>query len=418
MRLLLAGYNLLWPVATPFLLASPRVRPGLSRRLMHSYRSRPADVWIQAASTGEAALAAEIVRSWPAHQSLSFVVSTNTVQGMDVLKSVQPQGHSSLVRAYCPLDRRKSVRNFISAFKPKLLVLLETELWPIMLQTCKWEGIPVLLLNARLTARSLARYLLLPDLWPPLAPDTVLAVSEKEAERYSILFSREKIGTMPNIKFDRCSSQRPIAYVHNPLSDYIKAQSLFVVFGSIRREEEEMLVPVIREVLQEHPRSILGIFPRHLHRLQTWKQHLRNLGAPVLLRSELREQVSQGSIILWDTFGELEYAYALARTAFVGGSLAPLGGQNFLEPLSQGVVPIIGPHWTTFNWVGRDIISQGLVTEVHDQPGLLQALLEAMRSNPDRESVHEQFQKYVRSRQGGTETAIRTLRGHLFSRPS
>ena len=413
MRLLLTGYNLLWPVAVPLLLASSRVREGLGRRMVHTYRAAPADVWIQAASTGEAAIAAEIVRSWPTSQPLSFVVTTNTLQGMEVLKQVQPPGHSRLTRAYCPLDSRKQVRKFLKAFKPSLLVLLETELWPIMLHTCKQESMPVLLLNARLSAHSLAQYLMLPDLWPPLAPDEILAVSEWEAERYAVLFDRDRPQTMPNIKFDRCSSEPPVPYVHNPLSDYIKAQSRFIVFGSVRREEESSVLPVISRLLQEHPRSIIGVFPRHLNRLPAWQQGLKQLDIPFQLRSKLSGQITQGTVVLWDTFGELEYAYALARTAFVGGSLAPLGGQNFLEPLSQGVIPIIGPHWHHFDWVGQDIVHNGLVTQVHSLEELQQALLSASSSPPERETVHNQFLEFVQARRGGTQTAVRTIRSSL-----
>jgi 3-deoxy-D-manno-octulosonic-acid transferase len=123
--------------------------------------------------------------------------------------------------------------------------------------------------------------------------------------------------------------------------------------------------------------------------------------------------VSPGSVVLWDTFGELGHAYHLAAAAFVGGSLAPLRGQNFLEPLASGVRPVIGPSWEDFRWVGTDIIDRGLVREAHGWKEAARLLLEDIARPAVRETVRRQAGEYVQDRQGGTDKACRIVQEYL-----
>jgi 3-deoxy-D-manno-octulosonic-acid transferase len=405
----LTVYSLLWAVLPPFLLLSRRLRPSLSKRLWFRPRPGRADIWIQAASTGEAGLAAEILGSWPASRPLQALLTTNTLQGLEVLanQSFPPQVEAQT--ALCPRDSLLAMRAWLRACRPRAVVFLETELWPGLMRACQLERTPLVVLNGRLSSRSLARYLFLERLWSDLAPNKILAVTQKDAARFERLFPSAGIGTMPNIKFDRARSNEPIPFVHNPLSGLLKAQSQFVVFGSVRRQEESLVAPVIQSLARDNPKAIIGLFPRHLNRLEAWKEWLSKQELTWELRSRLTTQVHQGTIILWDRFGELEQAYALARGAFVGGTLTPLGGQNFLEPLNQGVIPCIGPFWPSFAWAGHDLQAQDLVKVVRT-PDELTAVLQADLSHtPQRDKVHQRFQDFVQARSGGTELAIREM---------
>jgi 3-deoxy-D-manno-octulosonic-acid transferase len=127
------------------------------------------------------------------------------------------------------------------------------------------------------------------------------------------------------------------------------------------------------------------------------------------LRSESEEHVAYGTVILWDTFGELASAYQLSNAAFVGGSLAPIGGQNFLEALTCGVVPVIGPFWENFAWVGREIVEEGLVRNAANWKEVADILVEGMITSPSHETVREAALRYVRDRQGGTTHACRLV---------
>ena len=146
---------------------------------------------------------------------------------------------------------------------------------------------------------------------------------------------------MPNMKFDRMEAGGPVKGAEHALGDLIPTGFPFIVFGSIRKEEENAVDHIIGAVRQKDTRAVIGLFPRHLQRLDRWKSRLMRRGVSWVLRSQANPPVAPGTVILWDTFSELTQAYNVARAAFVGGSLAPLGGQNFLEALACGVIPVI-----------------------------------------------------------------------------
>jgi 3-deoxy-D-manno-octulosonic-acid transferase len=146
-----------------------------------------------------------------------------------------------------------------------------------------------------------------------------------------------------------------------------------------------------------------------MHRIPYWQKMLRQRGIEYTLRSKTKCRISAGNVILWDTFGELLPAYRLATSAFVGGSLAPLGGQNFLESLVSGVIPIIGPSWDNFAWVGREIIESGLLRVAEDWKQVAELLLKDLASPPARKAVINAALQFIKARRGGTETACRRI---------
>jgi 3-deoxy-D-manno-octulosonic-acid transferase len=409
-RFVLSLYSGLWYAALPAVLGSKRVRSGLWPRLCSRVEPRETDIWIQAASAGECTLVKTMLQAWPEDEALSCLVSTNTPQGMQVLNTITPTKHMLFQPIFAPLDTGPKVRKALDAFRPRVVLLLETELWPNLLAACTRRNIPVLLINARMTPKSLSWYSLFRDLGRRIRPDRILAVDPNQAARYSYIFGPQGVGTMRNIKFDRWSGvQEPLPYVHNPLSGLIKAQSRLVVYGSVRREEEQVLIPVLAQMASMHPRAIQAVFPRHMHRIPAWKKALQTAEVEWKLRSRITETIPQGTIVLWDSMGELEAAYALARAVFVGGSLAPKGGQNFLEPLAQGVIPCTGPWWSNFSWVGREIVHQGLLTQVTGPEDLIDSLSQALRGPHSREKVFQHFTQYLQQRQGGVQDALSAI---------
>jgi 3-deoxy-D-manno-octulosonic-acid transferase len=155
------------------------------------------------------------------------------------------------------------------------------------------------------------------------------------------------------------------------------------------------------------------LFPRHIQRLQSWQSRFNQKGIPWALRSTIATPVSAGTVILWDTFGELPSAYPQAAAAFVGGSLAPLGGQNFLEALVSGIIPIIGPWWENFAWVGREIIDAGLLKVAPNWQQAAAFMLKDLDTAPPRAEVIEKTRAFIRARQGGTALACRHIKACL-----
>jgi len=131
------------------------------------------------------------------------------------------------------------------------------------------------------------------------------------------------------------------------------------------------------------------------------------------LRSDIKTQIPDGAVILWDVFGELDLAYAQASAAFVGGTLAPLGGQNFLEPLISGITPVIGPFWDNFKWVGKEILDLGIVHQAVSWKEVAEILIAAIMNPQPRETVRQQAGAYIKKRQGGTDIACRLIGEYL-----
>ncbi|MBU0674649.1 MAG: 3-deoxy-D-manno-octulosonic acid transferase [Proteobacteria bacterium] len=409
-------YEIIWVLFRPIISRHPRLKEGLKQRLL-IHPPKPADLWLHAASVGEAFLALEIIKQFDYPQPLNLLISTNTSQGKEVLdkelSSLQSTTAKSLTIAttFFPFDQPSLMRKALSIINPRLLILIEGELWPGLLAGCHQKRVPVILVNGRINQKSLERYLLWPAFWKYLRPKLVLAISETDSKRFARLFGRERVVIVENIKFDRVAVTIATPANYNPLDSFLKLSDKFIVLGSVRQEEELLLTQVISSLFHHDQDLIIGLFPRHMHRLSFWNQALASSGISFLLRSEITPgmDVKRGTVILWDRIGELNFAYAISKAVFVGGSLAPVGGQNFLEPLAHGVRPVIGPYWTNFAWIGREIVNMGLVEEVNDHLQLTETLLARISTTSQRPQVTQDFQNYLKQRRGGTAKICRTI---------
>ncbi|EFI35618.1 Three-deoxy-D-manno-octulosonic-acid transferase domain protein [Desulfonatronospira thiodismutans ASO3-1] len=395
---LLVLYSLLWVIALPILLIVRRETPIDSGRLGFGMPRGPFRVWIQAASVGEARLAAALVRELNRKGIRNILVTTNTRQGMDFLDS---EIKEDAQKAYFPFDNMCIMAMALCRARPEKLVLLETEIWPSLLNACRRKNVPVVLGNGRLSLKSFCRYYPLRRFLASIGPDRIAAVSERDRERFSSLFPSAQTSVMSNIKFDLLVDKEPMAYVQNPLSSFFKPKHALIALGSVRREEEPQIARVIQKLYSARPKTTIALFPRHMTRIRPWQKILDSEGVPYTLRSSLESGTAPAGVILWDSFGELEAAYAMARSVFVGGSLMPCGGQNFLEALGQGVVPCVGPFWDNFTWVGREIVHAGLLIQVRDKNELSSKLQQPQSMS--REQVEKKFKEYLQSRRGGTQ---------------
>lgn len=409
---LLSLYNLAWWIALPLLKRSPRVSLGWEQRTFREFRPGPYDIWIQAASGGEAMLTNMIIDTLADKSSkkLKILATSGTKQGIESLnKGVltrQKQGNNGALPhvtvSYFPFDTPDIMQRAFEEFAPRLAVTVETELWPNFLICAKKKNIPVLLVNGRMSEKSFKSYKHLRFFFSRSGPDKVYAISRTDGDRFSRVVGQEKVAVVQNIKFDRIKPP-PSSPSHNPLTPFLPNDRPFIVLGSVRKEEEEKILVTIKNLLDKRPDVIIGLFPKHIERADHWQQLLNTQGISTIKRSQITPAPCMESVIVWDVFGELAGAYALARAAFVGGSLINLGGQNFLEPLVFGLRPIIGPYWKNFAWVGREIVSTGLVTEVAEEHELTEALLKALEDNSAKEKIAQQVQNFFAPKKGGTE---------------
>jgi 3-deoxy-D-manno-octulosonic-acid transferase len=240
-----------------------------------------------------------------------------------------------------------------------------------------------------------------------------MAISKEDARRYAALFNHTHVTTMPNMKFDRLVQSKTSDNSENPLSKIILPDTPFIVFGSIRKKEEPAVAKMMKSILNEIPQSVFGVFPRHLNRIKHWETLLKRRSIPCRLRSSLKSKADPGSVILWDVFGELTTAYIEAKAAFVGGTLAPLGGQNFLEAIICGVSPVIGPHWDNFKWAGSEIIELGFVRQASNQRQVTEILIRDILEGYDRALFHKKALTYIQDRQGGSDRASNVICEYL-----
>ncbi len=411
-------YDLVWRLAIPLLRLNRRLADGYDQRRFRQQLPPPGEVWIQAASVGEAFLAWQLVKELSIQQPLSVLITTNTRQGMDIidkavtdLSAIQPD--MSVAAAYFPFDKPAIMKRAVEHIRPRVMVLLESEMWPAHLAALKAAGCPVVVVNGRMTAKSLQGYRRWRNLWRRLSPERILAISDADARRFGRLFGPERVGVMSNIKFDRLDPEPQSSASDNPLATIFTPESPLIVFGSVRQPEEEPVRELLLEIRRKHPQATVGLFPRHFERLDAWQSFLNSHHIPIHRRSGIDRPVAPGAVVLWDVYGELTHAYHLAAAAFVGGTLAPLGGQNFLEPLTAGIRPVIGPSWENFHWVGTDLIDQGLVTVAADWKAAAAALIENLENPMPRDRVQREVSKYIQNRRGGTADACRLVARYL-----
>ncbi len=407
-----------WRILSPVLRRHNRLAEGWDQRWLHPPLPR-ADLWLQAASAGEAYLAREIIDTLNPSAAIRVLVTTNTRQGLDILSQESPNRHvsssnMSVAARYFPCDHPALMISAVASVCPRLVGLLETELWPGLLAACRATETPAMMINGRINLSSLRRYRVWPDLWQTIAPSHILAISSSDAHRFSCLFPKTSISVMNNIKFDQWAQE--VGNINaDRLKRYFSADPLLAVFGSIRQEEETAVQQMVTRIRCRIPEAVIALFPRHMGRMDNWRNYLTHQPFPWCARSRLDGIVPPGHIILWDKFGELRDAYQLATTAFVGGSLAPLGGQNFFEPLGYGVAPVIGPSWYNFSWVGERIFKDKLVYRAGGWKSASDYMINAMKNPIPRSNIFQRVKRFAQSHTGGTRQACRVIESVLHA---
>jgi 3-deoxy-D-manno-octulosonic-acid transferase len=407
-------YNLGWHLIIPALRLNQRLADGFRQRTLQQMTLTRADLWIQAASSGESYLAWSILKKLHPHKPVKVIVTSNTRQGVDIIDraitDIAPnQRGVSVCSAYFPFDKPSIMETAVKTIRPRVMVLLESEIWPGLLAALRKHGCHTIIINGRITARSLTRYMIWPSFWRMIGPDKILGISESDVKRFATIFGKKRAEVMSNIKFDNIGDIAHGLETEKHLGKIIRSGTLFLVLGSTRREEEPEVEKIILDIHRRRPDTVIGLFPRHMHRITYWKEVLNRIATSWMLRSQIEKSVPDGTVILWDTFGELSSAYSLSKGAFVGGSLAPLGGQNFLEPLTCGVIPVIGPSWENFAWVGREIEDQGLVHVASNWKEVANFLVQSLEKTTPRENVRKAAIMYMKNRQGGTNKACRLI---------
>ena len=401
-------YNMLWRLSLPFLAKNKRLKFGFQKRISCFHLSK-ADIWIQAASAGEAYLAVAILKKLKPKTETTVLVTSTTSQGVDILKPLlNRQDINKLINLkieWFPFDMPATIKKAVEIINPGVMVLLETEIWPALLFYLKENQTKIFIINARLSKKSFSRYQKTIFLWKHLTPDIILATSDQDAKRYKQIFKTTAVKTMPNIKFESIETDSPDADTLNQIKQILPQTLPLTILASVRKQEEKDIVHILKDILTLFPDQVVALFPRHMHRLSAWERHLTSHGLPFKLKSGIQSSLTTPGIILWDTFGELKTAYNFASVVFVGGSLKPLGGQNFIEPAIQGAVTITGPYYDDFTWATNDIFKKGIVIKKDNWKAIAETILKTLENPVSKSDRKHLARKYLTSNQSGTRQA-------------
>jgi 3-deoxy-D-manno-octulosonic-acid transferase len=355
------------------ILAFKRLRPdgygrSLGQRLGRFGEGLPREprCWIHAVSVGEAATAVPLVeaitRRWP---QLGIVMTTVTPTGARI---VADRLAGRAVHRYFPIDLPGPVRRALDAVNPRFFLCMETELWPNLLRGLAARGVPSMIANGRISDRSFRRYRLVRFFTARmLAHVRVLAMqSEEDARRIIALGARpERVVVTGNIKNDLIPPEGGGEALWQRLLGLDDGEPVWVA-GSTHRGEEAIVLDVYLRLRARVPTLALVLAPRHPERVAEVERLVRERGLQPVRRSGLPKSQARGAVIIVDTVGELAQIYRVASVVFVGGSLAPTGGHNMLEPALLRKPVLFGPHTTNFRESAELLLEAGGALLVRD----------------------------------------------------
>jgi 3-deoxy-D-manno-octulosonic-acid transferase len=376
-------------------------------------------VWLHAVSLGEMSAAAPLIRGIRArYPQLPLLLTTATPAGRGRAQALF--GDLVDVR-FLPYDTAGSVRRFLARIEPRLAIIMETELWPNLFRQCARRGVPVVLANARLSAKSVSRYRRLGKLFSGVFTANVLvaAQSAEDAERFqSIGSAQSRTHVAGNVKFDLQLDPAILDQGRRLRSDYGGARPVWIA-GSTHAGEEEQVLDAHARLLADRPDALLLLVPRHKDRFVAVAELLARRGVRFARRSSSSAvPAAYGSeVLLVDTVGELALLYASADVAFVGGSLVPIGGHNLLEPAALGLPVLTGPFQFNSREIATLLLRRGAALEVSDARELAAAVRRLFDDPAERQRIGAIGRDIVASNRGSVARLLALIEPWLAAHP-
>jgi 3-deoxy-D-manno-octulosonic-acid transferase len=376
--------------------------PELKQTLTNSHV-----VWIHAVSVGEVGLCTQLIYALePLMPNVKIVVSTTTTTGMAELRRRLP---THISKIYYPIDRRKYVNRALATINPEAVILVEAEIWPNFIWRVQRLGIPLFLVNARISDRSFPRYrrfgFLFRDLFATFA--SVGCQNEEDAQRLLAVGCRpETVKVLGNLKFDalKLDERRTLDVPAMFRQLGVPPDALILVAGSTHPGEEMILANAARRLRARFLNLFLVLVPRHAERCRDVGRQLRAQGVKFIYRNEItpdtRQQPGELDCLLVNTTGELKFFYEQASVVFVGKSLTVVGGQNPIEPALLGKAMVFGPNMQNFADITRNFVKANGAVQVRDAQALEPALARLLADETLRAETGRKAFQVVRENQG------------------
>jgi 3-deoxy-D-manno-octulosonic-acid transferase len=404
-------YALAWYLALPFVLVRLAWRNRRQRGYLDhlgerfgSYRPRSDGpyIWIHAVSLGETRAAAPLVEAlrarYPSHHMLvTHMTPTGRAASRDTFGD-------SVERAWLPYDVGFAVRGFLAHYQPEFGVLLETEIWPRLLQEGVKRGIPIVLANGRMSRRSALRYARVPSLtrWAMSNLRGIAAQTEDDARRFARLGGRSP-AVLGNVKFDLSVPDEMLERGREFRSRI--GQRMVWLAGSTREGEEMLLLDAFFGSTAG-PEVLLAIVPRHPQRFDEVVRLAESKGFKVARRSDDAPIDDDTRVLVGDSIGEMLAYYAAADIVIMGGSLLDFGGQNLIEACAVGRPVIVGPHTYNFSEASKGAIAVGAALRVRDSYEAMQAAALLASDTVRREAMGKKALDFVAAHRGAVARIV------------
>ena len=379
------------------------IRPALGARV----------IWIHAVSVGEVLAAEPVVQALleqrPDH---SILITTVTPTGS---ARVTALFGDTVAHVYAPYDLPGAVSRFLERVSPQLAIVMETELWPNLFHACQARSTPLLLVNARLSERSVAGYRRVHGLaGQTLSCVTEIAAqSELDADRFRSLGADQgRIAVTGNMKFEQ---RIPPGLPEKAVvlrRDWGVDRAVWVA-GSTHAGEDEMLLDVFRQLRNQFRDCLLVLVPRHPERFGRVAELCRERGYSTVLRSEGVPCTTETEVLVGDSMGELALFYAASDVAFTGGSLVQHGGHNLLEPAALGIPVVTGPHVFNFVEICELLLQAGAAEKVADTDELLTTLSRWLGDADERHRAGQRGREVVEKNRGALQSVMSMIDRHL-----
>jgi 3-deoxy-D-manno-octulosonic-acid transferase len=323
-------------------------------------------IWLHAVSMGEVNAAMPLIDALMLrYQGTPFVITTVTPTGSERVRRVYGD---RVINLYLPYDLPASIRRFLNRIRPRVALIMETEIWPNLFFECAARGVPLIIANARLSEKSLRGY----GPIRPLARQAlagahyIAAQSITDATRLAELGAPpERLGVIGNLKYDMTVPKQLIELAAAMRRGWGARRPVWIA-ASTHDGEELAVLKAHAEVLRRFPDALMLLAPRHPERFKPVAMACRSFGFVTRTRSEDETAGSDTQCFIVDTLGELLSFYAAADVAFVGGSLVPIGGHNVLEPAALAVPIVVGPYMFNFAEISASLMDIGAAVQVLD----------------------------------------------------